>query len=65
MSFAGHYGEGAIYGAHHLIEQGFVDFIGTDIHREAHLASLEKALKSPKLHELVNSQKLLNSGLIA
>ena len=47
----------------HLIEKGFVDFIGTDIHRTSHLPGLHKALKSDKLHELVNSGKLLNHTL--
>lgn len=64
LSFTGHYGESALHGANYLIDNDFVDFIGTDIHREAHLLGLRKALKSPRLHELVNSKKLLNHTLI-
>ena len=65
LSFAGHYGESAVHGSHYLIDKGFVDFIGTDIHKEAHLPGLKEALKSEKLHELVNSGKLLNHKLIS
>lgn len=63
LSFAGHYGDSALHGAHYLIDKGYVDFIGTDTHRVEHLEGLQKALKSPKLHELVNSEKLLNHTL--
>lgn len=65
LSFTGLYGENAVHGANYLIDQGLVDFIGTDIHKQAHLPGLQKALKAPKLHELVNSGKLLNRTLIS
>jgi len=63
LSFTGHYGESAIHGANYLIDNNFVDFIGTDIHRLSHLPIIAKALKNERLHKLVNTGNLLNSSL--
>jgi tyrosine-protein phosphatase YwqE len=63
LSFSGYYGDSAIYGAKYLIERSFVDFIGTDIHKESQFEGLKKALKSEQLHQLVNSGVLLNHTL--
>lgn len=63
LSLTGHYGESAIHGSNYLIDKGFVDFIGTDIHRESHLPKLEKALKTERLHQLIDSKILLNHQL--
>ena len=62
-AFSGYYGDSAIYGAKYLIEKNFVDFIGTDIHKESQFEGLKKALKSEQLHQLVNSGVLLNHTL--
>lgn len=62
MSLVGHYGESAQHGAEYLIEQNYVDFIGTDIHRIEHLPKIEKALKNEHLHQLMQSG-LLNKSL--
>ena len=64
LSLVGHYGESAIHGSSYLIENNFVDFIGSDIHRVSHLPSLEKAMKSELLHKAVQSGSLLNHSLI-
>ena len=63
LSLAGYYGDSAIHGANYLIDRGFVEFVGTDIHRKSHLPVLRKALRSEKLHQLVNSGNLLNNSL--
>lgn len=63
LSFSGYYGDSAIHGVNYLIDKGYVDFIGTDIHRESQFENLNKALKSQRLHELVNSGALLNHKL--
>jgi protein-tyrosine phosphatase len=64
LSLVGHYGDSAIHGSSYLIDNNFVDFIGSDIHRVSHLPSLQKSLKSEYLHKLVNSGTLLNQSLI-
>lgn len=64
LSLVGNYGESAIHGANYLIDKGFVDFIGSDIHRTTHIPKLEKALTTERLHQLVNSGNLLNSSLV-
>lgn len=63
LSLSGNYGESAIYGANHLIDQNFVEFVGTDIHRKEHLQGLKKVLKNEHLHKLINSKVLLNKSL--
>lgn len=64
LSLVGHYGKSAIHGSNYLIDNKFIDFIGSDIHRESHIPSLENALKTEQLHKLVNSKTLLNNSLI-
>lgn len=64
LSLVGNYGDSAIHGANYLIDKGFIDFMGSDIHRTTHLPKLEKALTTERLHQLVNSGNLLNSSLI-
>jgi len=63
LSLAGYYGESAIYGASHLIDHNFVDFVGSDIHKKEHLEGLKKVLKNEHLHKLINSNTLLNQSL--
>ena len=62
-SLAGHYGPQSLFAAHWMIEEGIVDFIGTDIHKVSHLDVIEKALRTEHLHKLVESGRLLNSQL--
>lgn len=64
LSLVGNYGDSAIHGANYLIDKGFIDFMGSDIHRTTHLPKLEKALTTERLHQLVNSGNLLNSSLV-
>lgn len=46
LSLAGHYGKDEKKIAEMLIDEGLVDFIGTDIHRDAHLESIDRYLAS-------------------
>lgn len=64
LSLTGHYGESAIHGANYLIDNGFIDFIGTDTHRMSHIEGLKKALKTERLHDLINSGNILNHSLL-
>ena len=64
LSLSGNYGESAFRGSKYLIDNHFVDFIGTDIHKKEHLVDLKKVLKNEHLHTLINSNNLLNSSLL-
>ena len=46
LSLAGHYGRDEKRIAEYLIEQGMVDYIGTDLHRMAHVESIDRYLAS-------------------
>ncbi len=46
LSLAGHYGREEKRVAEYLIEQGMVDYIGTDLHRTAHADSIDRYLAS-------------------
>lgn len=46
LSLAGHYGRDVRKIADYLIEEGMVDFIGTDLHNERHVHSIEAYLHS-------------------
>lgn len=46
LSLAGHYGKQEKKTAEMLIEKGYVDFLGTDLHRHSHADSIEAYLTS-------------------
>ncbi len=46
LSLAGHYGRDEKHFAEYLIEKGMVDYIGTDLHRHAHVESINRYLSS-------------------
>lgn len=46
LSLAGYYGRDEKRWAEHLIEKGFVDYIGTDLHRAAHADAIDAYLAS-------------------
>lgn len=47
-----------------LINQQMIDFLGTDLHNKAYIASIEKATKDPLLAKLLSSGKLKNVELL-
>jgi|HubBroStandDraft_1064217.scaffolds.fasta_scaffold30580_1 protein-tyrosine phosphatase len=59
LSFAGHYGPGSQQLAEYLVKKQYVDFLGTDLHREEHLKELRSSVK---IHRTV--MDLLGTGLI-
>lgn len=59
-SLSGLYPGGAADTAAWLIDQEMVEFIGSDAHRIDHVQLLRESLKWEKLHQLVNSGKLMN-----
>ncbi len=46
-----------------LIENNMIEFLGTDMHRNEYMESLEKSLYEKPLEKLISSGKLLNSTL--
>lgn len=51
-SLTGHYGPGVKKQAERLIDEGLVDFVGSDCHRMQHLMHLEEHLHLPYYHKL-------------
>lgn len=62
-SMSAMYGLGAKEAAEWLIENEYIDFIGTDAHKIEHVLELNKAFKLKKMHDLVNSGRLMNNQL--
>lgn len=63
-SLTGTYSPGAQKTAEWLIDQGLVDFVGTDCHHGGHLDLLNVARTLPYLHKVIESGKLKNHELI-
>lgn len=61
-SLTGHYGPEIKKHAEALVNQGLVDFAGSDCHRIQHLMITEQHLSSPSFHKLIQNP-LLNSTL--
>jgi protein-tyrosine phosphatase len=59
LSFAGYYGPGSRQLAEYLVKKQYVDFLGTDLHREDHLRELKS---STRIQRMVKD--LLQTGLI-
>jgi len=53
-SLSGNYGPDIKKQAERLIDEGLVDFVGTDCHRIQHLLLLEENLRNPYLHKLAS-----------
>ena len=62
-SITGRYGERAQAQARWLLQKGFVDFVGSDLHRPNDLTALT-ALFSSADYDLLRKQPLLNESLI-
>lgn len=65
LSLAGHYGKGEKKIAEWLIEQGYVDYLGTDLHRAGHAESIENYLSSRdyRKHRQALEGKILNDRI--
>jgi len=62
-ALAGVYGESTKLAAEHMIDANHYEFIGSDCHHEGHLELMKKSIQLPKLHQIIESNKLLNSTL--
>ncbi|MBD5247961.1 MAG: hypothetical protein HDS54_07355 [Barnesiella sp.] len=65
LSLAGYYGKEAKKVAEMLIEKNYVDFLGTDLHRRAHVEAIEKYLgtKDYQRHREILAGRILNDTL--
>lgn len=65
LSLAGHYGKEEKKIAESLIAKGLVDYIGTDIHRQAHIEAINRYLASKdyEKHRAALSGRILNDSI--
>jgi protein-tyrosine phosphatase len=63
LSFAGYYGKIIQETAFELLDKGLVDFLGTDLHHDKHLAALQGLQLSPAFQKLFDSGILKNPEL--
>jgi tyrosine-protein phosphatase YwqE len=63
LSLAGYYGREEKMIAEYLLEKGYVDFIGTDLHRHAHADAIEAYLLSKEYRKIAPKLHLLNNTL--
>lgn len=62
-SLAGYYSTPVKKAAEWIIDQGLVDFVGSDTHKMRHIDSLSKAKHSPHFQKLFEKNRLLNAAL--
>lgn len=63
-SLTGAYGPEVRKNAEKMVELNLVSFLGSDCHHIGHVERMDHARKSPHLHKLLASGKLMNSSLI-
>lgn len=63
LSLIGGYGKEVQRQAHYLINQGFYDYVGTDLHHQRHLESLYDHDLNSHLKKLVDSGNIRNKEL--
>lgn len=64
LSLSGIYGSNVKKVAEKLFKNQMVDFLGTDMHHEDHLAALKKLATKKDFYEMVASAELLNKSLL-
>jgi tyrosine-protein phosphatase YwqE len=64
LSLSGAYGPQVKKTAEKLFKNQMVDFLGTDMHHERHLAMLKKLAERKDFYELVENAELLNKTLL-
>ncbi len=66
LSLTGYYNKTAMDLAHYLIDQKYIDLLGTDLHHSRHLEALRSAGSAmPAISKLLDSGRLLNPSLSA
>ena len=49
--------------AEQLVDQGVIDFVGSDCHHMKHIEMIDYARRLPKFHKLIQQKQILNSTL--
>lgn len=66
LSLAGAYGKGEAKMARELLDSGMVDFIGTDIHRQSHIDTINQYLTTKEAHaDMPKLAKVLKNSMFA
>ena len=63
LAVGGYYGRAVKGLADYLLDKGFYDLIGTDLHHARHLEELQHAEMTPALRKLMESGQIANSSL--
>jgi len=63
LSIVGYYGKEVKQLAEYLLKEKMYDLAGTDLHHDKHLGTLQSAVESGKLHELIGSYPFKNKEL--
>jgi protein-tyrosine phosphatase len=63
LSFRGHYGKDSQQLADWLIKKGYVELLGTDLHRAQHLEGLDSSRIRDKVSALLDTGKIMNPEL--
>lgn len=64
LSLAGFYGESCRHKAYELIERGWVEFLGTDMHNAIYARALRDASYDRKIEKLLNEHTFQNSQIL-
>ena len=62
-SLGGHYGRQAKKLAEYLVEEGIIDFLGSDVHHKRHVAYLGRVFESQSYRKLLKNNTILNETL--
>ena len=62
-SFGGHYGKSAKILADFLSKHGMIDFLGSDVHHQKHVSSLESVFLSDAYRDIFEYNDILNDTL--
>ena len=65
LSVIGYYGKEVKSSAEYLLEKGYYDFAGTDLHHEKHLAALSTMVTNGTLHRKLGNYNFKNKELFA
>ena len=60
LSLSGYYGKDEKAIAKYLVDKGYVDFLGTDIHKQSHVDSITEYLKTSEYRKISAKLNLLN-----
>ncbi|MGK6351552.1 tyrosine-protein phosphatase [Parapedobacter sp. DT-150] len=63
LSPTGYYNPQVKKAAQNLLKRGMIDFVGTDLHHQKHLASIEKFVLSGDAHGVFKKNPIKNSNL--